>query len=214
MGLLSGLLLSSSASAAASCTTTSAPAASATSATASAAAERTLAAGTLPDAAAHGSPQRLGLQRLDTGHLDPHRSSVERNSVVLFQCFHGISPPVEGDLGSAQTPAASVVVHGGHLEVPELAEELVDVGVRDAEVQVGDDELAGGGDAGGSHAASAPAAAGVHVVVPLTVRVAPGVAVASCAAASASELVSPGSATTALATTSTTVVPLAVRVTP
>ena len=81
-----GLLLSSSASAAASCTATSAPAASAASAAASAAAERTLAAGTLPDAAAHGSPQRLGLQRLDTGHLDPHRSSVERNSVVLFQC--------------------------------------------------------------------------------------------------------------------------------
>ena len=75
-----GLLLSSSTSA------TSAPAASAASAAASAAAERTLAAGTLPDAAAHGSPQRLGLQRLDTGHLDPHRSSVERNSVVLFQC--------------------------------------------------------------------------------------------------------------------------------
>ena len=100
------------------------------------------------------------------------------NEDQIWLTFHGIAPPVEGDLGCAQTPAASVVVHGGHLQVPELAEELVDVGVRDAEVQVGDDELAGGGDAGGSHAAAAPAA-GVHVVVPLAVRVAPGVAVAS-----------------------------------
>ena len=99
------------------------------------------------------------------------------NEDQIWLTFHGIAPPVEGDLGCAQTPAASVVVHGGHLQVPELAEELVDVGVRDAEVQVGDDELAGGGDAGGSHAA--PAATGVHVVVPLAVRVAPGVAVAS-----------------------------------
>ena len=101
------------------------------------------------------------------------------NEDQIWLTFHGIAPPVEGDLGCAQTPAASVVVHGGHLQVPELAEELVDVGVRDAEVQVGDDELAGGGDAGGSHAAAAPAATGVHVVVPLAVRVAPGVAVAS-----------------------------------
>ena len=98
----------------------------------------------------------------------------------MLQTFHGVSSSVKGDLSSSEASAAPVVVNIGELEVPELAEQLVDVGVGHPEVQVGDDELAGGGDACGPHAAapgSAPAA--VQVMIPLAVRISSGVTVAA-----------------------------------
>ena len=72
--------------------------------------------------------------------------------------LEGIRSAVEDDLCCAERPAAPVVVHRGRLELAELGEQLLDVGVGDAEVQVGDDEL-GGAAAAGRDAAGPPGAA-------------------------------------------------------
>ena len=107
------------------------------------------------------------------------------STVFKLNCdhtFHGVASSVKRDLCRSQASAAPVIVNIGQLEVPELAEQLVDVGVRHAEVQVGDDELARGGDASGPHAAAAgpgSAPAAVQVMVPLTVRISPGVTVSA-----------------------------------
>ena len=98
----------------------------------------------------------------------------------MLHTFHGVSSSVERDLSSSEASAAPVVVNIGELEVPELAEQLVDVGVGHPEVQVGDDELAGGGDAGGPHAAApSSASAAVQVMIPLAIRISSGVTVAA-----------------------------------
>merc|ERR550539_2360692 len=157
--------------------------------------------GTFPDAATHGSPHlHVGLH---TGprHLDPHGSSVQGNSVVLLQSFHGVASSVESDLGGSETPPAPVVVNIGQLEAAELSEELVDIRVGDTEVQVGDNQLPGGGESAstGPHASSSPTGA-VHVMVPLAVRVPSGVTVTTCASTAASE----SSSTSGTASSSTT----------
>ena len=98
----------------------------------------------------------------------------------MLQTFHGVSSSVERDLSSSEASAAPVVVNIGELEVPELAEQLVDVGVRHTEVQVGDDKLAGGGNASGPHAAApGSASTAVQIMIPLTIRISPGVTVAA-----------------------------------
>ena len=93
--------------------------------------------------------------------------------------FNGVAPSVKSDLSRTETPSASVVVNIGQLEVSELSEQLMDIRVGNTEVQVGDNELAGGGQASsaGPHSSSATSGAGVHVMVPLTLRVPAGVTV-------------------------------------
>ena len=55
--------------------------------------------------------------------------------------FDGVGMSIVNDVGGAERLAVSVEVNGGRSQSPELWEELVDVGVGDPEVQVGDDEL-------------------------------------------------------------------------
>ena len=79
-------------------------------------------------------------------------NSVDDHELTL----EGVGSPVEDDLGRAERPAAPVVVDRGRLQFAELWEEFLDVGVRDAEVEVGHHELGG---AAGRDAARPPAAA-------------------------------------------------------
>merc|ERR550539_1735679 len=164
--------------------------------------------GTFPDAATHGSPHlHVGLHT-GPSHLDPHGSSIQGNSVVLLQSFHGVASSVKRDLSGAETPSTPVVVNIGQLEAAELSEKLVDIRVGDTEVQVGDNELAGGGETAptGPHASATSSAAGpVHVVVPLSVRVPTGVTVTTCASTAASESSSTsGTSSSSTSSTSTT----------
>ena len=57
--------------------------------------------------------------------------------------LEGVRSPVENDLCCAERPPAPVVVNRGSFQLAELGEELLDVRVGDAEVEVGDDELGG-----------------------------------------------------------------------
>lgn len=68
--------------------------------------------------------------------------------------FDGVRSPVKDDVGGAEGPARPVVVHGSSSQLAELGEELVDVRIGNAEVQVGDDQLAGAGLAGDDAAAT------------------------------------------------------------
>jgi len=75
-------------------------------------------------------------------HGDLHGPSVQGDSVVLLESFDGVGPPVEDDVGGAQGTARPVIVDRGSLQVAELGEQLCDVRVADAKVQVGHDQLA------------------------------------------------------------------------
>ena len=75
-------------------------------------------------------------------HGDLHGPSVQGDSVVLLEGFDGVGPPVKDDVGGAQGTARPVVVDRGSLQVAELGEQLCDVRVADAKVQVGHDQLA------------------------------------------------------------------------
>merc|ERR1719229_1781759 len=84
-----------------------------------------------------------GAVQLGGGDLDLHGSPVERDSVVLLHGLEGVRSPVENDLCCAERPSAPVVVDRRSFQLAELGEELLDVRVGDAEVEVGDDELGG-----------------------------------------------------------------------
>ena len=62
---------------------------------------------------------------------------------IMKLTLEGVRSPVENDLCCAERPSAPVVVNRGSFQLAELGEELLDVGVGDAEVEVGDDELGG-----------------------------------------------------------------------
>ena len=78
----------------------------------------------------------------------------------------GVTPSVVDDLRRAETPSAPVVVDGAGPEVAELAEQLADVGLRHAEVEVGDDQLPRAGV--GRQASDGPS--GEAVVLPCAVH--------------------------------------------
>ena len=86
--------------------------------------------------------------------------------------FHGIRLPLVQDIRCAQGPAGPVVVHRGGLELAELREELLDVGLGDPGVQVGDHQLAGPARAQ-ADAGSGGRAPGEPVVLPPSRHVAP-----------------------------------------
>merc|ERR1719470_640702 len=88
--------------------------------------------------------------------------------------FDSIAPPLKDHLCSAKAPPVPVIVHGGQLQVAELAEQLVDVALAHPEVQVAHQQLSRSRCGESSHSAAAVAvpAPAVHVVVPLPVGVA------------------------------------------
>ncbi len=64
--------------------------------------------------------------------------------------FDGIRLSVEDDVCRAEGPPGAIIVDSSGPQVPELREELLDVGVGDAKVQVRHHQL--GGASGGEHA--------------------------------------------------------------
>ena len=59
--------------------------------------------------------------------------------------FDGVRLSVKDDVGRTVWPAGPVVVNGGGPKFPELWEELADVRIGDAVIQVADDQFPGPG---------------------------------------------------------------------
>lgn len=66
----------------------------------------------------------------------------DENVTTLKLTFDGVRLPVKNDISSPEGAATSVIVDGRRLELPKFGEELLDVGIRNAKVQVGHHEFA------------------------------------------------------------------------
>merc|ERR1719270_3352437 len=95
---------------------------------------------TLPDSSSRGSSHGLHFC-LNPRHLNSHWTSIKRDSVVLLQSFHGISSTIKCHLRSSKTSSAPVIVNRGRLEISKLRKELVNVGISDTKVKIGDNQL-------------------------------------------------------------------------